>query len=62
MERNAEAEKAGPENEAADTKNRFPTFERSEPTIFPAQTPWGWKESSTEDGWGIWGLQTRLFL
>jgi hypothetical protein len=36
MERNADAEKAGPENEAADTKNRFPTFERSEPTIFPS--------------------------
>ena len=34
MERNAESEKAGPENEAADTKNRFPIYERSEPTIF----------------------------
>jgi hypothetical protein len=26
MERNADAEKAGPENEAADTKNRFSTI------------------------------------
>jgi hypothetical protein len=39
-ERNAEAEKAGPENEAADTKNRFPTFERSELTI-PQRRPLG---------------------
>ena len=28
------------------------------PELFPAQPPWGWKEASNEDGWGLWGLQT----
>jgi hypothetical protein len=74
MERNAGQKKAGPENEASDTKNRFPIFERSERTLFGAKTPWGWKGSSIGDGWGCepvaappaigehWGKQTRLFL
>ena len=62
MERNAESEKAGPENEAADTKNRFPHLRAKRANYFPATTTWGWKGSSIGVGRGLWGKQTRLFL